>query len=47
MIIFLLAGIVGICAMIALAEGIVWIWEKMDPPTKIEGVRVNEHRRAA
>lgn len=45
--IFLLAGIVGICGVIALAEGIVWIWEKMDPPTKIEEVRANEHRRAA
>ena len=38
--IFLLAGIVGICGVIALAEGIVWIWEKIDPPTKIEEVRV-------
>ena len=47
MMVYLLAGIVGICAMIALAEGIVWVWEKLDPPAKVEEIRVNEHRRTA
>lgn len=41
--IFLLAGIVAMCAMICLAEGLVWVWEKLDPPAKVEEVRANEH----
>lgn len=45
--IFLLAGIVAMCAMICLAEGLVWVWEKLDPPAKVEEVRAHEHRRAA
>lgn len=47
MMVFLLAGIVGLCAMLCLAEGLVWVWEKLDPPAKVEEVRSHEHRRAA
>ena len=39
--IYVLAGIVFMCAILCLSEGLVWIWEKLDPPTKIEEVRVH------
>ena len=45
--IFVLAGIVITIALLCLSEGLVWVWEKLDPPAKVEEVRAHEHRRAA
>ena len=39
--IFVLAGIIVLSAMLCLSEVLVWIWEKLDPPAKVEEVRVH------
>ena len=39
--IFVLVGIIAMCGMLCIAEGLVWVWEKLDPPAKVEEVRVH------
>lgn len=45
--IFVLAGIVFMIMMLCLAEALVWAWEKLDPPAKVEEVRVHGHTNRA
>lgn len=43
--IILLAGIVAICTFLGVVEGLVWIWEKIDPPAEVKEVRVHHDSR--
>ena len=39
--IYVLAGIVVLCGFMCLGEGLVWLWDKLDPPTEVQEVRVH------
>ena len=45
--IFVLAAIVVSCVFLGLANLLVWIWDKLDPPEKIEEVKADANRRHA
>ena len=44
-IMFLLVGIIALCAMAAAVEGLVWVWEKIDPPAEVKVVHAHDVRR--
>lgn len=43
--IFLLFGILIMIVLLCMVEGLVWIWEKLDPPAKVEEVRTHADHR--
>ena len=40
--IYVLAGIVVLCGFMCLAEALVWLWDKLDPPAEVQEVRSDE-----